>query len=102
MVVTRQENKTLTIKEQSVDGILIYVMLVGATVDQALVASDFTPSEVNLKTILYRNKQQIVITQDNLQILGLYSALQFGLNGWYRGNVVNYDDGDEVETNLFH
>lgn len=90
MIVSAGETKDIDVKESSVDGVVINVYMKHGTANTAIALSDFIPQLATLKTTLSRNKRNYIITQDNLQILGLYSSMNYGLEAWYRGNVITY------------
>lgn len=90
MIVKVAETKENTFKDSTIDGILFNVYMLADAVNVPIVAADFLPQNVIVKCILYRNKEEITIVQNNLMILGLYSSLNYGINNWARGNVIVY------------
>lgn len=87
------ETTKLTIREQSVEGVFLNIFLQASAVNTSLVAiTDFISKEVSLKTTLMRNNKGKEMISDNLEILGIYSALNYSINSWYKGNVLRYKD----------
>lgn len=87
------ETVKLTVREQSVEGVFFNVFCQAAAVNTTLNAlTDFISKEVSLKCTLMRGNKGKEMISDNLQILGIYSSLNYGLNNWYKGNVIRYKD----------
>lgn len=100
MIVKLGETKNLTVKESTVDGILCNIYAMAAAVNTSLVAADFLKQEVTLKVILKRDKANKVIAQDNLLVLGLFSALNYGEQEWSKGTTLVYKDVAVKEQRL--
>lgn len=90
MIVKVGETKESTFRDCTIDGILVNVYMRNDTANDAIVFSDFLPQSVLLKVILYRNKKEITVVQNNLKILGTYCTLKKGFTNWYRGNIITY------------
>lgn len=86
MIVHAGENKPMEIRGNTVDGILFNVWMKSASINTNLNAADFISSNMTIKATLVRNKQPIVICQDNLQVLGVFAALSYGAPDWLFGN----------------
>jgi len=87
------ETKENTFKDATIDGMLFNIYMRNLTANDAIIFSDFLPQYVLLKVILYRDKQEITIVQNNLKILGTYSALNYGMAQWNRGTIITYPAG---------
>jgi len=90
MIIKLGETKPQQLRQSSISGVILNVYIKADVANTALVAADFLPQELMLKVNLSRNKANKTVCQDNLKILGLYSALNYGINSWYRGNVLTY------------
>ena len=89
MIVTKGQTKSLTLRNVTSNGILVTVYLAAAAANTAITPSTFVRNEVNVKAELKRNKTQTALFNDNLQVLGLYNAKNYGLRDWIAGNKMN-------------
>jgi len=90
MIVKLGENKTQIVNNETVDGVMVDVYLYAAAVNTAFVAADFDPNEVQIKVQLKRSKGDLQVIGDNLKLLGIFSAKDYGAPAWMLGNVLTY------------
>lgn len=88
MTIKIGENKSLTLNNMTTDGILFNIYLKATTVNVAILPADFVAQEVSLKVELKRAGGNMNIISDNMQIVGMYSALQYGIDAWVNGNIL--------------
>lgn len=100
MIVNQGETKELTIRNRTIDGIMINIVLTGDTLDTAITIANLLTQNITVKATLKREKSVKVLMQNNLRILGLYSTLNYGQTDWTRGNVMTYDAAGAFETRL--
>jgi len=89
MIVSKGQTKSLTLRNVTVNGVLVTVYLAAAAANTAITPSTFTRNEVQVKAELKRNKSSQAVFNDNLQVLGLYNAKNYGLRDWIAGNKMN-------------
>jgi len=89
MIVTKGQTKSLTLRNVTSNGVLVTVYLAAAAANTAITPSTFVRNEVNIKAELKRNKTNTTIFNDNLQVMGLYNAKNYGLRDWIAGNKMN-------------
>lgn len=77
MKINAGETLTLPVSGKTISGIKVNVILFGATVNTAINAADFVPSQMLFKTILNRNGVNKTITQQNLNTLQVFSAKNY-------------------------
>jgi len=102
MIVSKGQTKSLTIRNVTTNGILVTVYLAAAAANTAITPATFTRNEVNLKVELKRNKTNQAVMNDNLQVLGLYNAKNYGLRDWIAGNKMNIAAAGVVEDMILN
>lgn len=88
MIITRGQTKPLSLKNCTTNGILVTVYLLAAASNTAITPAGLVRSEITLKAELKRNKTVTQIVQDNMNVLGLFSAKNYGLRDWINGNKI--------------
>lgn len=89
MIVKLGENKTQIVNNMTINGFTVDVYLYAAATNTAFVAGSFVPSEVQVKVELKRPaKGNMTMVSDNMQLLGLFSAKDYGNNDWNLGTVL--------------
>jgi len=88
MIVNRGETKSIKVSNGTVDGILFNVYMYAAAVNTTISISDLNPQELTVKAELTRSKKVINVCNDNLKVLGLFSAKNYGLTDWAVGHTL--------------
>lgn len=86
MIVQRGQSKPQNLRNNTTNGVLITVYLVAAAANTAITPSGLVRTDMTLKVTLNRNEKNVPVCNDNLQILGMYSAKNYGLRDWINGN----------------
>jgi len=88
MIVNRGETKSIKVSNGTIDGILFNVYMYAAANNTTLTVADLNPQEISVKAELTRSKRVIQICNDNLKVLGLFSAKNYGLTDWAVGHTL--------------
>lgn len=88
MIVKIGETKTQSLRDCTLNGVVFNVYLSAAVAGTAITLTDWLPQNVQVNTILSRNGKDTRITGDNLNILGLYSSLNYGISQWLNGTTL--------------
>lgn len=101
MIVKLGENKSQIVSNETVDGVTVDIYMYAAAANTAFISSAFVPSEVQVKVELKRKKGNMAIVTDNLQLLGAFSAQNYGNKDWFVGNVLTAAASGVKEDKLY-